>query len=1020
MADALSDNFCSLCGFSFFRFGSDNLNIKTSLASNDVENSGLLKKLNIKVSPLKEELIFICFACRNVFINYNHAKENFEIREKQAMDLLLGPVQTENKELLPFVPYLKRNCLRGFNSEVSSPKIQKLDVSACDTNSQVNNLIPKNENELKMATQSALPPGTNNIEGENGIKPKKVKMVRQETMAFVEKGRYRSALEKLWRNSKRFRLCCRSLISQVVKKETKELLKHSTLFTHEVGMNTIGDIDWQPTMNIVSKVAPTTLCLLSALLGKKLNNLSKKEERSNYNIIGCLLSQALYKRFKRKASFIPQVHSLYLHQNGIPSQVCKMLHLLGLAIPAGRLASILRERDAWQEEQTVMWKRELEVVLEGIHAITESSQKQLTEEKKREKIQLSKFAQVRSYGLCWGKIPPPKKIQDAQAITSPHREEPHKTTTATLPNPVLSQAYVAHNRVPFNTILRHNENRAADSISFEEFVPDSEDFLRVREQMEREVQKILVQHIASFNDVSVIETHRHSTVMSQSSCVVEAGRPFHHPTDNGSAASALKRLAGFRGQVKGELIPLVVYGGQEAVELAVGAKDVMSCFSDKADRLDGLEPAITDYGRDALLARDVISIFFPNGLEEKEGILKHLRLDPKFLRKCETTKNTTTIHSFIKTLAHYYTLALGEEKLTGVRTGKLSMCPEEKKKIVERIAEDIVVDVWPQIDSDSFDSVRQGNEPVADRECCYEDCVNYNENAVMACSERCGRPFYLCCRIHQNEGLVECGRRENCRRGAWFHLNRRCSGLLKAPRDDWLCRWCAPRRGITGNNSEVTDEKEGAWEYHRSLLWHCLLILVGRAAEGQGNGWLQHAVWKVCMPLFETRGHTQYLQQGYSFLSGVAGRIPRLTAHDMVHNRTVNLTGGPDSNMSWERAVRFLNCERKWTSSERGAESKRVPGHFAYSIKTAWERDICSLTRRREESDDPLKLAPRVALELFAGNILYTSPPPSGITKHTGHTISVADPHRMIKKLTELCRKDATRQMNEREDEVLE
>lgn len=55
--------------------------------------------------------------------------------------------------------------------------------------------------------------------------------------------------------------------------------------------------------------------------------------------------------------------------------------------------------------------------------------------------------------------------------------------------------------------------------------------------------------------------------------------------------------------MKGELIPLVVFGGQEVMELAVGAKDVMSCFSDKADRLDGLEPGITDYGRDTLLAK---------------------------------------------------------------------------------------------------------------------------------------------------------------------------------------------------------------------------------------------------------------------------------------------------------------------------------------------------------------------------------------------------------------------------------
>lgn len=103
-----------------------------------------------------------------------------------------------------------------------------------------------------------------------------------------------------------------------------------------------------------------------------------------------------------------------------------------------------------------------------------------------------------------------------------------------------------------------------------------------------------------------------------------------------------------------------------------------------------------------------------------------------------------------------------------------------------------------------------------------------------------------------------------------FLTPKHCKFISKSflTTDDWLCRWCAPRRGITGNNSELTDEKEEAWEYHRSLLWHCLLILVGRSAESQGNGWLQHAVWKVCMPLFEARSHTRYLQQGYSFLSG--------------------------------------------------------------------------------------------------------------------------------------------------------
>lgn len=40
MADTLSNNFCSLCGRSFDRTGTDNTNIRTSLASPVVEESG--------------------------------------------------------------------------------------------------------------------------------------------------------------------------------------------------------------------------------------------------------------------------------------------------------------------------------------------------------------------------------------------------------------------------------------------------------------------------------------------------------------------------------------------------------------------------------------------------------------------------------------------------------------------------------------------------------------------------------------------------------------------------------------------------------------------------------------------------------------------------------------------------------------------------------------------------------------------------------------------------------------------
>lgn len=57
--------------------------------------------------------------------------------------------------------------------QVNPPKIQKLDESTFDysTGIQMNNFIPKQEDEMKMASQSNLPPAANNVEeGESGIK----------------------------------------------------------------------------------------------------------------------------------------------------------------------------------------------------------------------------------------------------------------------------------------------------------------------------------------------------------------------------------------------------------------------------------------------------------------------------------------------------------------------------------------------------------------------------------------------------------------------------------------------------------------------------------------------------------------------------------------------------------------------------------------------------------------------------------------------------------------------------------
>lgn len=78
-------------------------------------SAGLLERLNITVTPLRKDLLFICYSCCTVFTNYTEAKTNFQCREEEAMKLLTEPVaesgQLQGDGQLPFVPYLKRQCM---------------------------------------------------------------------------------------------------------------------------------------------------------------------------------------------------------------------------------------------------------------------------------------------------------------------------------------------------------------------------------------------------------------------------------------------------------------------------------------------------------------------------------------------------------------------------------------------------------------------------------------------------------------------------------------------------------------------------------------------------------------------------------------------------------------------------------------------------------------------------------------------------------------------------------------------
>ena len=109
--------------------------------------------LNITVSPLRKQLLFICYSCSTVFTNYKEAKTNFHKCEQEALKLLTEPVieRKEGKEgQLPFIPYLKRRYMTNMSS--SAAKVPKLEEGVKGNGIMGGQGNVKDEDDLEMVS----------------------------------------------------------------------------------------------------------------------------------------------------------------------------------------------------------------------------------------------------------------------------------------------------------------------------------------------------------------------------------------------------------------------------------------------------------------------------------------------------------------------------------------------------------------------------------------------------------------------------------------------------------------------------------------------------------------------------------------------------------------------------------------------------------------------------------------------------------------------------------------------------
>lgn len=112
--------------------------------------------------------------------------------------------------------------------------------------------------------------------------------------------------------------------------------------------------------------------------------------------------------------------------------------------------------------------------------------------------------------------------------------------------------------------------------------------------------------------------------------------------------------------------------------------------------------------------QDIIKIFYPSDLANESGSLHHICTNFKPGVTRSENLDFKTISSLLELVAHGHTMAMAEQKLHLMTSDGNNLSTEERKRILEKISEEIVNEIWPKIDTASLDVVRQSSEPVRD------------------------------------------------------------------------------------------------------------------------------------------------------------------------------------------------------------------------------------------------------------------------------------------------------------------
>ncbi|CAG2237709.1 unnamed protein product [Mytilus edulis] len=407
------------------------------------------------------------------------------------------------------------------------------------------------------------------------------------------------------------------------------------------------------------------------------------------------------------------------------------------------------------------------------------------------------------------------------------------------------------------------------TIPNEAFLPSKEDYTQLNQEYNILIQRVLVENIIELKEckefipLGILEKDENKTE---------------------EMIEIIEHLQQYTPKAHDKMMPLLMGGDGLSVERGEGAQRARADGISQEDRLEGFIWKSEDWHAHVISLQDTFNQLFKGTSSPEKGTLFQLRnLFEHRGVKSEVKDAVNSCRDFLRFVTQGYVIlaalnVLNMHSVNEIEESLSTKTKEEKKTFMENLSKSIV-SKFLQTETPSLKQKGPGNK------------IN-QENRVPCGFPGCQKTFF-------RDGKCRLNHRAIC---PYRHLT-----YLSVPdRETDL------DQQSTLNQSEEQQEKpDYKFNYSCCLLREGLQDWIREDSSKENDGDRLVRMWRFDFLRFSLNNHTKYRLLAFRLQAQLMALLPPKLAHQLRHNRCINIHGVEGCNVPADQALEFLNMRAK-------------------------------------------------------------------------------------------------------------